>query len=79
MILKIHVIPRASRNLIQKEAGGLKAYLTKPAQDGLANRQLIELLAGYLKVKKYQISIVQGEKSRAKTVKIDVPDDPGRE
>lgn len=70
MILEIRVIPKASRNLIREENGKLKAYLTNPAQDGLANKQLVRLLADFLKVKKYQIDIVKGEKSRNKSIKI---------
>lgn len=72
MILNIRVIPKASRNLVREEKGFLKVYLTKPACDGLANRQLIERLAEYLKIKKYQIKIIQGEKSRDKRVEINV-------
>lgn len=71
MILNIHVIPKASRNLIKKEKDSLKAYLTKPQEKGLANKQLIELLAAHLKVKKYQIKIIKGEKSQNKVVEID--------
>jgi len=71
VILNIRVIPRASRNLIKKENDSLKAYLTKAAQNGLANKQLIELLAGHLQVKKYQIKIIKGEKSRNKVIEID--------
>lgn len=73
MVLKVRVSPRASRNLVKKDKDALKVYLTKPTQDGLANSQLIELLAEYFKVKKYQIEIVQGRKSRDKLVKIDAP------
>jgi uncharacterized protein (TIGR00251 family) len=70
MILNIRVIPKASRTLIKKENGPLKIYLTKPAQDGLANAQLIDLLSGYLKVKKYQVRIIKGENSRNKLVEV---------
>lgn len=70
MILKIRVSPKSSRSLIKEEADGLKAYLTKPAVDGLANTQLIELLAKYLGVKKYQLKIVKGDKSRDKLIEI---------
>ena len=71
VILNIKVIPKAKRSYIQKEENGFKVYLTNPAQDGLANKQLIELLSEYLKIKKYQIKIIKGEKSRNKLVKID--------
>lgn len=70
MILDIRVVPKASRSFIKKEENGLKVYLTKPAQDGLANDQLIRLLADYLKIKKYQIKIIKGEKSRSKTIQV---------
>ena len=70
MILNIRVVPKASRNLIKKENDSLKVYLTKPAQDGLANTQLIELLSEYFKVKKYNIRIIKGENSRNKTVEV---------
>lgn len=70
MIIKVKVVPKASRALVTRSDGGLKVYLTRPAQDGLANRQLIELLAQYFKVKKYQLEIVKGDKSRDKIVEI---------
>lgn len=70
MILSIRVSPKASRNLVKREPGGLKVYLTKPALDGLANEQLIDVLSGYLKVKKYQIRITKGLKSRDKVVEV---------
>jgi uncharacterized protein (TIGR00251 family) len=72
MILKVRVQPRASRKSIIKENDSFKVYLTKPAQDGLANAQLIELLSEHLKVKKYQIKIIQGEKSRNKLIEVNV-------
>ena len=72
MTFNIRVVPHSSRNLVQKEsASSFKVYLTKPAQDNLANRQLKVVLADYLKVKKHQISILRGEKSRLKIVKVD--------
>jgi uncharacterized protein len=70
MILKVRVQPRASKNSIVSDGESLRAYLTKPAQEGKANSQLIELLAGYLKIKKYQIRILQGEKSRNKLIEV---------
>ena len=70
MILNVRVIPKASRNFVKKENDNLKVYLTKPAQDGLANTQLIELLSEFLNIKKYQIKIIKGQKSRDKLVEI---------
>ncbi len=70
MIFNIRVYPKAGRNLIKEENSCLKAYLSQAPHDGLANKQLIELLAKHLKVKKYQIKIIKGEKSRNKVIEI---------
>ena len=71
MNLNVRVVPRSSRTGVLKEGSHLKVYLTKPAQDGLANTQLISLLSKFLKIKKYQIRIIKGEKSRNKLVQVD--------
>ena len=70
MILNIRVSPRSSRNRIEEKENCLKVYLTKPACDGLANEQLINLLSEHFKIKKYHIRIKGGEKSRNKLVEI---------
>jgi uncharacterized protein (TIGR00251 family) len=70
MIVNVRVIPGASRDLVKDEAGKLKVYVTKPAQDGRANARVIELLAKHFGIKKYEISIIKGEKARDKAVQI---------
>jgi len=70
MIFNVRVIPKSSRNLVRVDQNGFKVHLTKPAYDGLANVQLISLLAEHLGIKKYQIKIIRGEKSRLKHVEI---------
>jgi hypothetical protein len=70
MILPVRVIPKASRNLVKKENGHLKVYLTKPDQGGLANAQLIDLLSEYFGIKKYNIKIIKGASSRNKLIEI---------
>lgn len=70
MIISVRVSPKASRNLVVEESGKFKVYLSRPAQEGEANAQLIELLAGHLKLKIYQIKIIKGLRSRDKLVEI---------
>jgi uncharacterized protein (TIGR00251 family) len=70
MILNIRVVPKAGRNRVEKANGGFRVYLTSLPQNGLANRQLIYLLSEYLHLKKYQIKIIKGLKSRDKVVEI---------
>ncbi len=77
MVLNIVVSPRASRVKIdrinedkRKGSLSLKVYLTKPAFEGEANKQLIGLLADYFKTGKSRIKIIKGEKARIKVVEI---------
>ncbi|MDD5668667.1 MAG: DUF167 domain-containing protein, partial [Candidatus Omnitrophica bacterium] len=70
MVVSVKVIPKSSRAMVEKSGDGLKVHLTKPACDGLANKQLIELLADFFKVKKYDIRIIRGEKTRQKIVDV---------
>ena len=70
MILNVKVIPNARKNEIKKEENSWKVYLTVPPEKGRANRLLIELFSEEFKVKKNQIKILKGEKSRNKIVQI---------
>lgn len=69
-IIAIRVIPNAKKNLIKEEPGRLKVYLNAPAVEGKANKALIEILSEHFSVKKSQIQIIQGAKSRDKVVRI---------
>jgi len=71
MIFNVRVAPRASRNRVEQAGNKLKVYLTKPASDGEANAQLMDLLSAHFKIKKYQIRVKSGLKSRDKLVEID--------
>jgi uncharacterized protein len=71
MIFNVRVSVRASRNRVEQVRDTLKVYVTKPASDGLANAQLVDLLSNHFKVKRYQVRIKSGLKSRAKLVEID--------
>ena len=79
MKINIKVVPRASRTMVKEENGLLKVHLTRPAVDGQANEQLIEVLAGFLKVKKYQIRIFRGQNSRNKIIEIENGPEAGAE
>jgi len=70
MKIDVKVIPAAKKNLIKKEGDVWKVFFNAPAVDGKANRALIALLAEHLKVRKSQIEITKGLKSRHKTINI---------
>lgn len=71
MRLAVRVIPNAKKARAVEESGRLKVYLAAPPVEGKANKALIEFLAGHFNVKKKQVSIIRGEKSRDKLVEID--------
>jgi len=71
MQIVVKVVPGAKKNLVRKEGDGLKVYLNAPALEGKANKALTDVLAHYYGVRKRQIAIVRGLKSRQKTVIIE--------
>jgi len=67
----IQVIPHASRaELVGAQNGALKIKVTAPPVEGAANEACIKLLAKELGLKKSQMEISSGAKSRKKTVMI---------
>lgn len=70
MRLQIKVFPKASRQQIVEKDGLFKAYITEAPEKGKANKAVVDLVARHYKVKKNQVSIVSGEKSRNKVVEI---------
>jgi len=54
----------------EKGEGILKVYVKSPPVDSRANKELIEVLAEHFNVKRNQIEIIRGVKSRMKVVKI---------
>ncbi len=68
----VRVIPRSSRNQVVGVQGDvLKVKLTAPPVEGAANAALIHFFAGRLGLRKSAVSIVAGEKSRSKTVRVE--------
>ena len=67
----IRVQPRAKRNAIIGELGGaLKVALTAPPVDGRANDACVEFLAETLDVHRNCITLVSGQSSRNKVVRV---------
>ncbi len=68
--IDLKVIPGAKKNVFQQENGAIKIYLTAPPVDGKANQALIKFLARHYGVRKSEVNIIKGLKSRQKTVRI---------
>jgi len=76
-VLDVRVIPRAPRTGVDGTRGGaLLIRLAAPPVDGAANDALIAFLAAALALPHRNISIVSGQKSRDKRVRIEGIDEP---
>jgi uncharacterized protein len=69
--LELKVIPNAPRNEIAGWLGDtLKVKIHAPAREGRANDALLDFLAQKLGVPRREVSLVRGDKSRLKVVRI---------
>ncbi len=72
VIFNVRVQPRASRNAISGLHGSaLKIRLTSPPLKGRANRLCTKFLADELGISTSKITIISGEKSRDKRIRVD--------
>lgn len=74
LILNCHLQPNAKQTQwVGRHDQAIKIRLQAPAVEGKANQALIRFLADEFGVRKNQISIISGEISRQKRVKIHQP------
>ena len=70
--------PKAARSaLVGTHGGALKVKVKAPPVEGKANRALLDLLAGVLAVPRGRLTLVSGEQSRNKRVRVDGVDAVG--
>jgi uncharacterized protein (TIGR00251 family) len=75
--LAIRVIPRAKKTTIDgRREGAVLVRLAAPPVDGAANDELIRALADWLALPRRAITLVKGERSRDKRVRIDGLSEP---
>jgi uncharacterized protein (TIGR00251 family) len=70
MLVKVRVITNAGRNEVLDDSDQLKVRLKAPATKGKANKVLIDVLAKHFHVRKGNVRIVKGERSREKLIEI---------
>ena len=68
IIVKVH--PGSSQRKIVEKDNLLEAYIYEVAEDGKANKAVVELLSEYLNVPKSKITLARGLKSRMKDFEI---------
>ncbi len=71
LIIDIKVVPSSGRSVCKLENSSLKCYLKSAPEKGKANKELVKMLAKKVGVSSSKISIVSGETSRKKRIKID--------
>mgnify|MGYP000877434386 CR=1 FL=1 len=70
-LLKLHVTPRGSKSEITGWRNDtLCVKITAPPVEGAANAAIVKFVADSLGVRKSQVELVSGERSREKTVRI---------
>lgn len=74
LFLEVHLQPKACKDEIRGLHGErLKIALTAPPVDNKANQSLIKFLAKRFGVTQKQVTIIRGEHSRDKTIRITKP------
>ena len=74
VILDLHIQPGAKKTeIVGLHGAALKIRLAAPPVDGKANAELVRFLADAFDVPQRQVTIVRGETSRQKSVRIDAP------
>lgn len=69
--IELRVQPRARRTALEcSHEGGLRAAVTAPAEDGKANRAVIDLIAGEWRLAKSTIAVTRGAAARDKVMKL---------
>ena len=71
-LLRIRLTPRAARErLVAGADGAYAAHVTAPPVDGAANDALRKLVAKAAGVAPSRVSVVRGQRSRQKVVRVD--------
>jgi uncharacterized protein (TIGR00251 family) len=71
LLVVIRAVPNAKKTGAAGFYNGmLKVKVSAPPEDGKANREIIEFMSKMLGIRKKDIEIVKGEKSREKTLLI---------
>ncbi len=72
LILLVYVQPKASRNrIVGLHGDAVKISITAPPVDGKANAGVIKLLAKFFHLPKSAITIISGESSRSKRLRLE--------
>ncbi|MTH64425.1 DUF167 domain-containing protein [Paracoccus shanxieyensis] len=69
--IAVRVTPRASRNAVLADAGGLRVTVTAVPEDGKANKAVQKLLAKSLGIAPSRLVLIRGATARDKVFRVD--------
>ncbi len=71
MRITVRVVPRAKKREIKRQSdGSYRVKVLSPPIDGRANKEVVEVIAKEFDVKRSQVFIIKGEKTRDKLIEI---------
>jgi uncharacterized protein (TIGR00251 family) len=71
-VIRVRVQPGAKKpGVVSYKGGVLRLKVSAPPLDGRANDAVVEAVAGLLGVRRSQVSLIRGERSREKTLRVD--------
>ena len=71
LIFEVKVVPCSGRNKwVLEPSGRLKCYLKSPPEKGLANKELVKIIAKVVGVTKSDVEIMSGLTSRNKKIRV---------
>jgi len=71
-MVEVKVVPSSGRNAWRLEPSGqLKCFLKSAPEKGLANQELLKLIAQALGIAQAQVVLVRGATNRTKVIRID--------
>jgi|GEM_PF-6432508 len=72
LIITLKVVPASGKMLwVYDKQGRIKLFIKSPAQQGKANKEVINIIARALRVPQAAISIISGQTAPLKIIKID--------
>ncbi|NCS99950.1 DUF167 domain-containing protein [Candidatus Parcubacteria bacterium] len=73
MYIKVLVAAKSKKEIfIQKSENSFVAQIKEPAERNLANRRVVELVAGHYKITENRVRIVNGHHHPSKLLSVDI-------
>ncbi|MGV6846884.1 MAG: DUF167 domain-containing protein [Marinibacterium sp.] len=69
----VRATPKAGRDRIVSDGGGLRVYVTAVAENGKANAAVRSILAAAMQVPPTSLTLIRGASARDKTFRYDPP------